>query len=808
MDFKRIHQDIQFHFWPKFLKKGGPAFFLFFLGITGEIIAEDTSELDLALKKWNAVDQEIRQKQSLSSPKKEFNQDAKAQTSPPSPLFAPQESVAITAPVPVPKTRHNAFSEEKILQIRKSLAAGKRQGKQPLKKSSSPNTQEKNEFNQEALAPSAPFFSTKEAVAIPVVREGNLGRPIPPPLQKSALPKLNKPNAATKIAVHNPALPPAPQKLDTVAPQPTEPAPLNFLKKAPVSGGIIIPTNSPLLGLRSLNVGTQPTKKDPASKKSPPQAPNFSLVAQPAPVQALKQQQKDFSQKFIPVPVKETKKEETLEPKKVDAPPQESAQKSEEKMPKVLEIKMETPPQAVPPKSEEKAPSEAEAPSEKDTANKAETLPKEEFSPLLLQEKPQTEDKVTETDLHVDKETYAAIPIAVITTTEEPKVKFSGDLCTFISTAMQEDTSAGSKGEPHISFGWANLALEVAGAFKGDFHYKAAMNLRVVPGDISADEAYVEVSGRYGTFQMGNLKGVEATFINDATSLLGGTSGVDGSIFDLFTPAAGSPHTHHLAGYTKKATKISAYTPRFAGFRVGVSFCPNPHHVGWDTPSGKSYADVNTNDDSVFHNADMEKRMNVAVGINFQQEVQDLIFDASLVAVREKTTMTKELKKASESESGDASVSYTLTTPIALKKDTSYQASGSITYKKFQIAAGFINNGEINLPKDLDDAEKLTRYGLHLGNSGKAWNIGGKYTLGCIDLAIAQHKTSRRVTNYSYASGTFRTFTVDCQLFNGVQAFVEVTHVNTQTDKSVAGLYKKPEKNKGTAIFVGSKVSF
>lgn len=409
-------------------------------------------------------------------------------------------------------------------------------------------------------------------------------------------------------------------------------------------------------------------------------------------------------------------------------------------------------------------------------------------------------------------EEYKALPTIVMTTQESPQIKFSGSLCSYIGNVMQDDTREGRDGSPHIGFGWADLAMEISGATHNNFHYKYAANLEIIPsGSIGVSENYLELSCPYGIFQFGNVSGIEGTFIEDATSLLGGMGGINGSLLDLFNMSAGLPNPNHLVGFTKKATKLVLYSPRWLGFQLGLSFCPNPHHIGNGAQGSNDYASSNSNDDNVFHTSDMKKTNNIVLGINFKQDLQKISFNASVLALKENTKMNIDLLCITISENqSNSNILYGLQREIALKKDTSYQASGSIKYKNLQLAAGFINNGYLNLPHTNFETYKLEKFGMNKGNAGDTWNRGIKYTIGCIDLGLAHYASKRRVTNYKYAKSTINTLTIDCQIVSGVKIFAEVNHVDTYGDKAISTLYdgNYPIQNKGTAVMIGSKVNF
>lgn len=406
-------------------------------------------------------------------------------------------------------------------------------------------------------------------------------------------------------------------------------------------------------------------------------------------------------------------------------------------------------------------------------------------------------------------EAYIAMPVSVIVTKTTPQIQFSGSLCSFAGTVMQEDTRDNKDGDPHIGFGWANIIMEVANASSGGLQYKYRAKLEVVPGSLGLNENYFEITSQYGVLQFGNIRGPDYALIENATSLLGGTGGLDGSFFDMFNMPVGLPNMHCQAGYSKYATKLVYYTARILGFQLCLGFCPNPNHMGFASMGSKEYQVGNDSD--LFSSDEMRKRMNISMGVNYEQEIDDFSIKTVLVAVREKSTMLLPITLEMPAKVYyDKYISYEVKREIPLKQDTSYHASTSLKYKNLKIAAGFINNGSINLPTKIEETNMLNKYGLHLGDCGKTWNIGGQYAIGCVDLGIAYNKARRRVTGYNNSEGQVVSFTVDCQVISGIKIFAEVDHVKAKTDDAVAAIYNTgaPAKNSGTMVMLGTKISF
>lgn len=409
-------------------------------------------------------------------------------------------------------------------------------------------------------------------------------------------------------------------------------------------------------------------------------------------------------------------------------------------------------------------------------------------------------------------EAYKALPATVIETKSSPTLTFSGDLCTFLGTVSQDDARDDHEGTPHLSMGWGNFGLNISGEVNESIQYGYHGTLEIVPGSsIGMKDNYGEVTTPLGVVQFGNVSGVESAFLDDSSCLSNGTGGPDGSYGDLFNKPAGLPNMNYLMGYTKKATKLVYYSPRWQGFQLGVSYCPNPHHVGWGSLGDQSYADTNGNDDGVFHNGDMKKRHNLAIGMNYQQDFSNLSINASVVGLREKTKIKIDVPQLMHAEyKKGAYIEYTVPREVQLKSNIAYQASGSIAYRGLKLTGAWMNNGSLNLPNTDYDAERLGMPGMALGDCGRGWNIGGEYSFGCMAISLAHNEIHREVTPYEKAFGKLNVLGVEAQVISGVKLFAEVMHVNAETTPKIAALYDNsaPTKNKGTIVMIGSKVSF
>ena len=192
--------------------------------------------------------------------------------------------------------------------------------------------------------------------------------------------------------------------------------------------------------------------------------------------------------------------------------------------------------------------------------------------------------------------------VAVTAHAEDPKVLVGG-VIDFQAGYVNEDYDSGNR-----SYGFRNdteVSVAVQGRSDYGLGYGAVIDLEA---DVSADaknegfnaaRTYVFLDGQFGRAEMGSNTGAAESLAVEADSIARGTGGIDGDWSYFATPnrLAGVTTT---AGYisnaalpgehgsvntfgdksTYNATKITYYTPRFAGFQAGASFTPSLNQRG------------------------------------------------------------------------------------------------------------------------------------------------------------------------------------------------------------------------------------
>ncbi|WGF87542.1 porin [Marinivivus vitaminiproducens] len=115
----------------------------------------------------------------------------------------------------------------------------------------------------------------------------------------------------------------------------------------------------------------------------------------------------------------------------------------------------------------------------------------------------------------------------------------------------------------------SELHIRVQGETEGGTLYGAKIEFEADQGtDNNVDEAGLFFSGAYGRVELGADDGVEDNMSLGAHTIAAGTGGLDGEADFIMG-------TNTFVFDTDDAVKATYYTPRIAGFQVGVSFTPD-----------------------------------------------------------------------------------------------------------------------------------------------------------------------------------------------------------------------------------------
>ena len=367
--------------------------------------------------------------------------------------------------------------------------------------------------------------------------------------------------------------------------------------------------------------------------------------------------------------------------------------------------------------------------------------------------------------------------------------------------------------------GDANLAFEANGTLENEMKYGVTIDLDAMKDDTGVDKMYITLSrDNFGTIHMGNVKGPDAKCIYSGQQLIGGTTGVDGTVVHDIDYAAGVISPVYMIGYTSKATKISYYSPRIFGFQFATAITPDTKQHGHADKDWHAGSASNGNDDGMFIKGDGKQKPsgknNIVFALtHFHDFENGLSTKLSGVYLFEDTKAVD--VKSTSSGNRNALTDYD---DVKIRNARSYHLSGSVGYKNFTVGAGFINNGKSRTPK-LTDADIGNFLATKDSNAGRAWNIGAKYVLDDHwSFSTVFHKTQRRVAIGEKTKGNMMSFAVEYKVCDGLMLFTEFDHISTKSTDEACKRYNmvfKDDKDKNAIkkqkcqlVAIGAKVSF
>jgi hypothetical protein len=314
----------------------------------------------------------------------------------------------------------------------------------------------------------------------------------------------------------------------------------------------------------------------------------------------------------------------------------------------------------------------------------------------------------------------------------------------------------------------------------------------------------------------------------DSYSIMGATGGVKGSVGNVYNYSEGVVMGTNLVGSTDIAMKLNWFSPTVtiapgAGtLQIALSYTPNTSYNG---KGNKDFSQVGKNTTAGNDNLYPEGAntafglKNFVYGITYANSWGDYTLTLNAVGVSEHSRLVMNTDNGTKKT-------------YALNRTGSYQLSGMLSVKDWDFTASWLDNKKSRLPTaellsapDVanQSSQKISYFAsnpnYYKGNSGKAWNVGTRYTFGAYQAAIGYFNTKRKLDSVGAASMDAITTTLDFKALEGLKFFGEVNYLRTKTTKtqvdSAQNYYNAAKKsqvavgnNTGTVLIVGTKVSF
>lgn len=207
----------------------------------------------------------------------------------------------------------------------------------------------------------------------------------------------------------------------------------------------------------------------------------------------------------------------------------------------------------------------------------------------------------------------AAFMFAGVAVAETPKVTVGG-FADFQAGYISDDSETNER-----SHGFRNdteVIINIDGKSDSGLEYGAEIALEAdVSGDtdnegVNASRTFIYTGGQWGRIEWGSNVGAEQALKVDASNFAAATGGIDGDWY-RFALSDGNNSTNGAiirprlamahgglggngfqAEDTINATKITYYTPRYAGFQAGVSYTPDTQVRGQGVANGAAGANT------------------------------------------------------------------------------------------------------------------------------------------------------------------------------------------------------------------------
>lgn len=326
------------------------------------------------------------------------------------------------------------------------------------------------------------------------------------------------------------------------------------------------------------------------------------------------------------------------------------------------------------------------------------------------------------------------------------------------------------------------IVVKVDGKTASGMGYGAQIDLEADISDdqnnqgANASRTFTYLEGGFGRVEMGGNKSVAATQRIDASTIAVATGGINGSWSQFLTNGSNSfagaapfgssfvtnsklasehgSYTYAGDESTYNATKVSYYTPKFAGFQAGVSYTPNTLNRG-QTATGSNSS---------------------ATGL---QDVVDL-------GLTYENTFSGGYKLGL---SGTYETATTGTAGSTNDEVNGWNVGGMLGFQGFSLAASYGKQGDT---------------GTALGDEADYWTAGLGYAAGPIGLS-ATYIDSTFDTAAAAADNEFNNLVLgaDYKLAPGLTPYAEVSFYDFSSP--TAGV---TSNNEGTMVLVGTQVAF
>ena len=323
---------------------------------------------------------------------------------------------------------------------------------------------------------------------------------------------------------------------------------------------------------------------------------------------------------------------------------------------------------------------------------------------------------------------------------------------------------------------------------------------------VNASKTFIYLDGNWGRLELGSNVGAEGTMKVDAATIARATGGIDGDFVYyansraqfLATPDLPLAYGPLGAGnglgdaQTENLNKVTYYTPRFAGFQLGVSFLPDEVNRGEGFTGGTTLS-----------------RLPVSTTIPLGPDRADAVTGLGGLAQNIVTGGA-----SYDNKFGDYGLTvagtgeYGNSTSYLYDDLKAWNAGAKVTAWGASIAGSYGNTSDSNRLRSLgvkDDGNTGTYY----------WTAGAAYEFGPFGASVTYLNSKYDNGNSRLAGATTGhnnfddiSVGVDYKLAPGLTPYAEVTLFNEDPSASAQAAAVGSIKNRGTVGIVGTQLAF
>lgn len=348
-----------------------------------------------------------------------------------------------------------------------------------------------------------------------------------------------------------------------------------------------------------------------------------------------------------------------------------------------------------------------------------------------------------------------------------------------------------SNNRSHDSFNTsAGLGVNAENQLENGFIYGADIAIRTTTKTSKGfrSKIYTETPG--GRMEFGSDKSAVAVMKITPGNIAAGTGGMwdmwvkmdpskkgDSSFIDFITNYSNFLDSKfRTAGESEYARKITYYTPKFYGFRVGVSYIPDGSNQG-----SRAMKDDSVKFSPIVSNSYFTVKDGVATAVSYENTIGENL-NYSLVGTYEwgKVRTTKQSKDIPE------------LAEIAQKTKNldNVQVGLRVDYKDTSLAASY-GDFQNSLLKTVDRSKSTKVYGGGIAHSYNDFKFSTTYFRSA-HLNNKLNATSLAVNYY---------------MAPGLKPYAEVTFFNGK-GRHIENPTEKPFKHRGSLVILGTKVTF